>query len=84
VVIAGDTTSDETWKMIRAVRRSYGPRKVVLLRPTEEPAPPITHIAPFTEGQTSLEGRPTAYVCMEHACERPTTDIQHMLGLLGA
>jgi uncharacterized protein YyaL (SSP411 family) len=82
LVLAGDSGAPETWQMLRALQRPFEPRKVVLLRPTEEPEPAITAIAPATLGQTGVDGAPTAYVCRDYACQRPTTDVAEALELL--
>ena len=81
VVIVGDPESDDTKAMIDAIRKNYSPSKVVLLRGKED-APEITEIADFTKGQSSIEGKATAYVCLNHVCNLPTTDVNKMLELL--
>ena len=68
--------------MLRALRGTFIPNKVVLLRPDGTGAPPITRIAEFTENQKSVDGKATAYVCMNYACKLPTTDAGQMLALL--
>jgi hypothetical protein len=67
--------------MLKALRRTFTPNKVVLVRPAGE-SPDITQIAPFTRAQAPVEGKPTAYVCRNRTCSRPTTDPQEMLDLL--
>jgi uncharacterized protein YyaL (SSP411 family) len=46
-------------------------------------SPPITALAPFTEQQRALDGSTTAYVCRGHVCNRPTTDPDEMLEMMG-
>ncbi|MCH8334250.1 thioredoxin domain-containing protein, partial [Candidatus Sumerlaeota bacterium] len=82
IVIAGAAGADDTAAMLRALRREFVPNKVVLFRPDGE-APAITDIAAFTREQTSLEGKATAYVCQNYACEAPTTEVAAMLEALG-
>ena len=81
VVIVGNPDSDDTKAMIQAVRKKYSPSKVVLLKDAGEKAK-ITEIADFTKGQSSLSGKATAYVCLNHVCNLPTTDIDKMVELL--
>ena len=57
------------------------PRKVVLLRPEGAEAE-IATLAPFVKDQTMLDGKATAYVCVNRACSLPTTDPQKMLDLV--
>ena len=42
----------------------------------------INCISPFTKDMLSINGKATAYVYMNHACEHPTTDIAAMMELL--
>ncbi len=86
VVIAGQPEADDTLAMLKALNTPYIPNKVVLLRPDggEDEAPAIVELAPFTEAQHSRDGAATAYVCRHFQCEQPTTDVEAMLGLLGA
>jgi uncharacterized protein YyaL (SSP411 family) len=69
--------------MLATLNQRFLPNKVVLLRPTNEEAPAITRIAPFTEHQTAGDGAATAYVCEHFQCHKPTTDVGEMLGSLG-
>ncbi|MCA1574031.1 MAG: thioredoxin domain-containing protein, partial [Acidobacteria bacterium] len=82
VVIAGGSRSDDTRAMLKALRGRFIPNKVVLLKPTEQPAPEITRLASFTKYQTSRDGKATAYVCLNYNCKLPTTDFGKMLELL--
>ena len=81
VVIVGEEDAPDTQAMLRALRRSFTPNKVVLFRPPGD-APEIAALAEFTRYQYSLDGKATAYVCQNYACERPTTDVEEMLALL--
>ena len=80
VVIVGDPGAKDTKAMIDAVRKNYSPSKVVLTKGKDDDK--ITEIADFTKGQSSIEGKATAYVCLNHICNLPTTDINKMLELL--
>jgi uncharacterized protein YyaL (SSP411 family) len=81
VVIVGDPDAEDTKAMLEAIRKTYSPNKVVLLRGTEKNSE-ITAIAEFTKGQTTIEGKATAFVCLNHVCNLPTTDVNKMLELL--
>jgi uncharacterized protein YyaL (SSP411 family) len=82
VVIAGKAQSEDTKVMIKALRTRFLPNKVVLLNPVERELPEIATLAEFTNNQRSIDGRATAYVCMNYNCKLPTTDINKMLQLL--
>jgi len=83
-VISGNPEAQDTQDMINALRRQYTPDKVVLLRPDGEGEPDIVRVAEFTRNQVSLNGRATAYICRNRACNRPVTDIDEMIGLIRA
>lgn len=82
VVIVGDSGSDDTRTMIRALRAHFVPNKIVLLRPSGEESPDITRLAGYTKYQSSIDGKATAYVCLNYTCKLPTTDSGKMLELL--
>jgi len=84
VVIVGDPQSNDTGEMLDAIRRRFIPNKVVILRQIEQESPEIENIAPFTKNLTSIDGRATAYVCLNYHCKRPTTDTRTMLELLNS
>jgi len=82
VVIAGKAQAEDTKAMAKALRTRFLPNKVVLLNPGERESPEIAKLAEFTKSQLSIDGRATAYVCMNYNCKLPTTDINKMLELL--
>lgn len=77
VVIVGDPEAQDTKTMIDAVRKNYSPSKVVLTKASD--IDEITEIAGFTKSQSSIDGKATAYVCLNQICNLPTTDINKML-----
>jgi uncharacterized protein YyaL (SSP411 family) len=82
VVVAGEPGRADTRAMLKTLRTQFVPNKVVLLRPAGADTPPIVQLAPFTEYQTAVEGKATAYVCRNYACDAPTTDPDKMRELL--
>ncbi len=82
VIITGTPGADDTEAMIRTIRSGFTPNAVLLFRPAGEETPPIAAVAPFTRDAVPIEGRATAYVCTNYACDIPTTDIGEMLDLL--
>ncbi len=83
VVIAGDSKSEGTRRMLAAAEAPFLPDKIVLLRPTEISAPAILHLADYTRYQTGVDGKATAYVCRNYSCKLPTSDTEKMLASLG-
>ncbi len=82
VVISGARDAEDTQEMLGILSRRYLPNTVVLFRPDEDD-PAIAKLAPFTLDQRNRNGRATAYVCKDYACEEPTGDPERMLELLG-
>lgn len=83
VVVAGESGKEDTQSMLRALSQTYIPNKVVVFRP-EKDKPEIVALAGYTEFQRAIDGKATAYVCKNFACNAPTTDISEMLLLLNA
>jgi hypothetical protein len=81
VVIAGKRGAEDARRMLRNLHERYVPRKVVLFRP-DGGSDAIVELAPYTKEQLSLDGRATAYVCRNYACQLPTADPEKMLGML--
>ncbi len=82
VVIAGDLQSDDTKQMLDAIRGLFAPNKIVILRPTDQQPPLIDDIVPFIKDHLSIDGKATAYVCLDYNCQLPTKDVASMLALL--
>jgi uncharacterized protein YyaL (SSP411 family) len=82
IVVAGPSASDGTRKMLNALRTRFMPNQVVLFRPSDEDSSEIDEVAEFIRHHGPLDGKATAYVCLDHACKTPTTDVNEMLALL--
>ena len=81
IVIAGDLEDPATQEMVAMVRDLYLPNTVILHRP-DDPHPEIADIAPFTQAQTTIDGRPAAYVCQNFACQRPVQTPEALVEML--
>jgi uncharacterized protein YyaL (SSP411 family) len=68
--------------MLEALQSRFIPNKVTVFRPTEIESPPIDSLAEYVKYQVSLDGKATAYVCMNFACQEPTTEVDKMLELI--
>ncbi|MFC1952394.1 thioredoxin domain-containing protein [Chloroflexota bacterium] len=84
VVIVGDQRTIDTKEMLAEIHGHFLPNKVVILRPTNQSSSEIDQIIPFIEGYTSIDGKATAYVCLDYSCKLPTTDRSTMLELLNS
>ena len=90
VVIVGPRKRDDTRKMLRALRDTYLPDTLVILRPVEEEVKEgdedVTDVPDVLDNlrdYSMLGEKTTAHVCRDRMCMAPTTDIQKMLRSLG-
>jgi len=83
VVIAGGRDSDDTRLMLQALRQTYLPDTVVLFRPVDNEKDDIIQMVSYLKDMKEVNGKSAAYVCVDFACSRPTTDGSEMLRLLG-
>ena len=75
VVIAGEPDSPSTRSMLRAVRSSYPPHRVVLLVHEGNQAA-LEELAPsIVRGKITIDGATTAYVCRRGTCQAPVTRV---------
>jgi uncharacterized protein YyaL (SSP411 family) len=79
LILADPSQNDGTKEMLEAFRTRYLPNLVVLYRPSGERLNEIVEIAPFMADNPPLNGKPTAYVCRDKTCYKPTTDPGEML-----
>jgi uncharacterized protein YyaL (SSP411 family) len=84
VVIVGDPHAEDTAAMIKELGRRFLPNEVALLNRSDGKSPEMASLAEFTRDQSSIGGKATAYVCVNHTCKSPTTDVNKMLQLLDA
>jgi uncharacterized protein YyaL (SSP411 family) len=84
LVLSGRADSDDMRAARAALGRVFAPRVALLLRAEGAAAEALAQLAPFTAGQTPLDGRATFYLCRDFACEAPTTDLEGVLATLAA
>ncbi|MBA7501149.1 hypothetical protein ES704_03911 [subsurface metagenome] len=82
LILSGDSKADDTKVMLKALRQQFVPNKVVVLHPTEQDSPDIDMLLEFLKDYPSIDGKATAYVCLDYACKLPTTDAETMVRLL--
>ena len=81
IVISGSSDASDVRNMAAALARIYAPNKVVVFRPADN-ASNVIELVPYTKQQLPIDGKATAYVCRNFACELPTTEINEMLRML--
>ncbi|MBI4463543.1 MAG: thioredoxin domain-containing protein [Acidobacteria bacterium] len=73
IAIIGNLQDSQTRQLLRVVQDSYLPNKVVaLLDPSWPDVSTFTQCVPLLADKEALNGKPTAYVCRNFACQQPT------------
>ena len=70
IVIAGQPAAPDTQALLQVVRRRYLPNKVVLLARDQSTPRPL------------IDGKATAYVCVDRTCQLPVTDPAELAKLI--
>ncbi len=84
VVIAGDPADPRTQAMLRAALASFRPDLTLLLNSPGPAGERLRGLAPYTRGMDPVGGAPAAYVCQNHACQRPVTTVEELNALLAS
>ncbi|MFX1340833.1 MAG: thioredoxin domain-containing protein, partial [Promethearchaeota archaeon] len=82
VVIAGNSNSEDTIKMLNKIHHEYLPNKTLILRKTEQNPPKIDKYANFIQYFDNLNEKSTAYVCINKTCKQPTNNADKLLEFL--
>jgi uncharacterized protein YyaL (SSP411 family) len=69
--------------MLHAVRKRYLPNAIVILAGGGDSQKTLTKLLPFLETIKPMDGKATAYVCVNYACQLPTNDRSKLVELLG-
>jgi uncharacterized protein YyaL (SSP411 family) len=81
VAVVGDPESPDTKDLLETVYSDYLPNKVVAgLSPGDDEA---GGLIPLLAQRPAREGKATAYVCVQYACQTPTTDSEELSRQLG-
>jgi uncharacterized protein len=81
VAIIGEREAPDTKMLLETVYSSYLPNKVVA--GSSENDEEATQLVPLLANRPMRGGRPTAYVCVNYACQSPTTDPAELARQLG-
>ena len=72
IVIAGEAVAPDTAALLTQIYNHYLPNRVLMLRPLAMSDSEALGW-PLLADRTRLEGKATAYVCQNYACQRPVT-----------
>jgi uncharacterized protein len=82
VVLVGPRDRDDTRALRRAVASLYTPFAIVLPVEPDEVQSRLARLLPWIGSMVMREGRATAYVCRNFACDRPVTTAADLTALL--
>ncbi len=80
VVIAGEPSAERD-ALLAVTQRDFRPFDEVLVVDDAARAD-LARLAPFEAGLGPIDGRPAAYVCVDHACRLPVTEPEALAKLL--
>jgi hypothetical protein len=82
IVIAGKPDAADTQAMRHAVYGQFIPNKIVLLADGGEGQAFLARHLQFIQGVQAMDGKATAFVCKNDACQLPTTNVDAIVKLL--
>jgi len=78
IVLVGDRISQEMKALLTRIHATYVPNKVLILVDDKN----SNTLPPIAQGKTTLDGKPTVYVCHNFSCSRPVTSWANLEPLL--
>ncbi len=76
IVIAGRKNAADTKAFLHVLHRHFLSGKILLVVDKEEDGSLIFEKLPFTKEMKQIDGKATAYICENYACNLPTNDIK--------
>ena len=76
IVIAGDPASPETRAMLREAHALFLPHRIILAADGGAGQAFLAGHVEFIKDMKPLNGKATAYVCHDYACQQPTNDLE--------
>lgn len=78
IIIAGRSGSADTMELLREVHSRFHPVKVLLFADGGTGQEMLSASIPFLKSVTMIDGKATAYVCENYACQLPTNDVHEL------
>src|SRR5690606_15607510 len=78
IAIVGDPSETDTRQLLDTIREEYLPRVVVATTAPDQLEEQIVAM-PLFAGRGQIDDQATAFVCINYACQLPTTDPSVML-----
>lgn len=78
VSVVSSTGSPDAAEMIRTLNRPFAPEMLMIFKPLDGDSKEIDQLVPYLKERTAVDGKATAYVCRNYACQEPVTDIDKL------
>lgn len=78
IVIVGKKDAKDTQQIIKEINTMYLPNKVVIVKEPDEKDQSLDILAPLLKVYSQITNKVTIYICKNHHCKLPTTDIKKM------
>jgi uncharacterized protein YyaL (SSP411 family) len=82
VVVVGDRGADDTAALLRELHSRFAPGVVAMLVDSPEARRKLAEGIPAIESMRMAQGRATAYVCRNYACQAPVFEAEKFGKLL--
>ncbi len=82
IIIAGKSNDPNTRAILKEVHSRFIPNKIILLADGAEGQKTLASYIPFVESVKMIDGKSTAYICENYACELPTSEVRVVAQLL--
>ena len=79
IAIVGRPEDPATKSLVRVINERYLPHKVLAVRNPDEPA---QMDIPLLRDRAMIDNKPTVYVCENHVCKMPVTEVDALAALL--
>lgn len=79
VAIVGEPADQRTQALLAEVRRRFLPNTVTALAASPEAAQAAATTVPLLAHRGQVDGKPTAYVCENFACQMPVTEPEALI-----
>ncbi|MDW7681751.1 MAG: thioredoxin domain-containing protein, partial [bacterium] len=82
IIIAGKADDPHTRLLLAEVHARFIPNTIILLADNGKAQETLASYIPFIESVQMLDGKSTAYICENYACQLPTSDREVVAKLL--
>ncbi|NOZ74889.1 MAG: thioredoxin domain-containing protein [FCB group bacterium] len=77
IVLVRDVKSRGSDTDFSKVRTAYLPNSVILEKTASDPS--VVNLIPWLSAYTTVDEKPTYYICRNYACDQPTTSLESVL-----